>query len=168
MRTPASVGKHPIHPMLVVFPIGLFVTAFLCDIALLTTGNSIYGTVAFYTIAAGIIGALLAALPGFVDYTALRGQKLKSLGTWHMILNLTVVVLFVINFYLRTRTGLEITGGSSTIPFALSLIAVVLLGISGWLGGEMVYVHGVGVEPEGRTYHEEDARFRDDSPRRVA
>jgi uncharacterized membrane protein len=77
-------------------------------------------------------------------------------------------VLFVINFYLRTRTGLEITGGSSTIPFALSLIAVVLLGISGWLGGEMVYVHGVGVEPEGRTIRDEDARFRDDSPRRVA
>ena len=112
--------------------------------------------------------ALLAALPGFVDYTSLRGSKVKSLGTWHMILNLTVVVLFAINFYLRTESGLDATGGSTMIPFALSLIGVVLLGISGWLGGEMVYVHGVGVDTEGRALIDEEARLRGDSPRRVA
>jgi uncharacterized membrane protein len=154
--------------MLVVFPIGLFVVAFLCDIALITTGNSVYGTVAYYTIAAGIIGALLAAVPGFIDYASLRGPRLRSIGTWHMILNLSVVVLFAINFYLRTQSGLELTGGSTTIPATLSVIGVILLGISGWLGGEMVYVHGVGVEPGGRTGVDEDAKFREDSPRRVA
>ncbi|HET9530345.1 MAG TPA: DUF2231 domain-containing protein [Blastocatellia bacterium] len=168
MRTPASVGKHPIHPMLVAIPIGLFIVAFLCDIALITTENRVYGTVAYYSIAAGVVGALLAALPGFVDYTSLRGPRVKSIGTWHMILNLTVVVLFAINFYLRTEPGLDATGGSTMIPFALSLIGVVLLGISGWLGGEMVYVHGVGVDTEGRALIDEEARLRGDSPRRVA
>lgn len=168
MSTPASIARHPIHPMLIVLPLGLFITAFLCDIALLTTGNSIYGTVAYYTIAAGIVGALLAAVPGFIDYASLRGRKVKSLGTWHMIVNLTVVVLFAINFYLRTESGLEATGGSSTIPFALSLIGVVMLGISGWLGGEMVYVHGVGVQPEGRLAVDEEGRVAEDTSRRVA
>jgi uncharacterized membrane protein len=154
--------------MLVVFPIGLFVVAFLCDIALLTTGNSVYGTVAYYVIAAGIVGALLAAVPGFIDYASLRSPRVKSLGTWHMILNLTVVVLFAINFYLRTEPGLEVTDGSTMVPFALSLAGVVLLGISGWLGGEMVYRHGVGVDTEGVALADEEARIAGDSPRRVA
>jgi uncharacterized membrane protein len=167
MASPASIGKHPIHPMLVAFPIGLFVVAFLCDIGLLVTHDPTYGTVAFYTIAAGVVGALLAALPGFIDYLSLKDRKVKELGTWHMLINLSVVALFAINWYLRTKAGLALTGGSTMIPFALSLLGTVMLGVSGWLGGEMVYVHGVAVEPQRDTRIEEMPARNTDS-RRVA
>ena len=160
MRTPASVADHPVHPMLVVFPIGLLITAFVFDIIAAATGNSVWQTIAFYDIAAGVIGALLAALPGFVDYFTLRGEP-RRLGTWHMILNLSVVVLFAVNWYLRTGAGQRWIGAGSRVPLVLSLIGVVVLAVSGWLGGHLVYVHRVGVAENG-------VRFDERRPRRVA
>lgn len=148
MPTPASIAKHPIHPMLVVFPIALFVFAFLCDIAFLMTADRRYSTVAYYCIAGGIVGGVLAAVPGFIDYASLRGPEVKRKGRLHMLLNLAAVALFAVNFYLRTEPGRDMTDASMTLPFALSLVGVGLLGASGWLGGEMVYVHGVGVEKD--------------------
>jgi len=160
MRTPASVADHPVHPMLVVFPIGLFLTAFVFDILAAATGNPVWQTLAFYDIAAGVIGALLAALPGFVDYFTLRGEP-RRLGTWHMVLNLGVVVLFAVNWYLRTSAGQRWVGPGSRVPLLLSLIGAVVLGVSGWLGGHLVYRHRVGVA-------EDAARFDEKRPRRVA
>lgn len=142
MRTPASIAKHPIHPMLVAFPIGLWIFSLVSDLVyLLGWGSMVWNDMAFYTMAGGIVGALLAAVPGLIDLLSLSEPKVKRIGIWHMSLNLVVVAMFAVNVWLRTMSA-----PGATLPIALSVVAVVLLGISGWLGGEMVYVHGVSVE----------------------
>ena len=143
MASPASVAKHPLHPMLVVFPIGLWVFSLVCDLAYATGwGGPTWNDMAFYSMAGGVIGALLAAVPGFIDFLSLTG-RVRSIALTHMLINLGIVGLYALNLFLRTRTGPE-----AALPIALSALSVVLLGISGWLGGELVYVHQVGVEPK--------------------
>jgi uncharacterized membrane protein len=140
MRTPANIAKHPIHPMLVAIPIGLWIFSLICDLVLVFGGTSEnWAIVARYTMVGGIVGALIAAVPGFIDMLALP-QPVKRIALLHMSINLTVVALYVVNVYLRRR-GIE-----SGAPVWLSAISVALLGVSGWLGGKMVYVHGVAVE----------------------
>jgi len=149
MSTPASVAKHPVHPMLVVFPIGLWVFSFVCDIIYrFFSGAPIWSDVALYCIGGGIVGALIAAIPGFIDYLSIRDARAKRIATFHLILNLTGVVLFAINFWLR------LSDRTAGLPMILSLITIIAVGISGWLGGELVYVHGVGVEDKSPTREE--------------
>src|SRR5262249_51924517 len=113
------------------------------DIIYLTGwGAPVWNDVAFYTMAGGVVGALLAAPFGLLDFLTIRDPQTKRVGAAHMIINLLVVVLFAINLWLRTRAI-----ASAGLPVELSVAGVLLLAISGWLGGEMVYVHGVGVEP---------------------
>jgi uncharacterized membrane protein len=139
MRTPASIAKHPIHPMLITIPIGLWIFSFVCDLVfVLGNGGENWRIVAFYTMAGGIVGALLAAIPGFIDLVSLP-PGVKRIALVHMSINLGIVVLYVINLWLRTRTA------ESTAPQWLSVIAIALLAVSGWLGGRMVHVHGVAV-----------------------
>jgi uncharacterized membrane protein len=127
--------------MLVTLPIGLWVFSLVADVIHALGGGPVWRDVAFYTIAGGVIGALLAAVPGFVDYQGLRDERARSIAQVHMTMNLALVALFVVNLWLRTELAPE-----SRVPLTLSVIGVVILGISGWLGGELVYVHGVGVE----------------------
>jgi uncharacterized membrane protein len=139
MHTPAQVAKHPIHPMLVPIPIGLWIFSFVCDLVFVFGGGAeTWRTVAFYTMAGGIVGALIAAVPGFIDMLSLRAQ-LKRIALLHMSLNLIIVAMFAINL------GWRIGDSYGSGPVWLSLVAVALLGVSGWLGGKMVYVHGVAV-----------------------
>ena len=141
MRTPARIARHPIHPMLVPIPIGVWIFAFLCDLAFVFgVGASHWFTISFYAMVVGLIGAVVAAIPGTIDMLSLKGAP-KKLALVHMTLNLTVVALFAINLVLRVN-GAEVAG----LPLALSVIAITLLAASGWLGGQMVYVHRVGVE----------------------
>jgi uncharacterized membrane protein len=143
MASPASFQKHPIHPMLIPFPIALWIFSFICDLVYaLDWGGGIWNEMAFYTMAGGLFGALVAAVPGYLDFRSLSDPGVQRIGRWHMLINLFVVVLFAINLWLRTASE-----PGATLPFALSLIGIALLGVSGWLGGEMVYVHGVAVEP---------------------
>ena len=142
MTSTASIGKHPIHPVLVAFPIGLWVFSLLSDIIFLSGGNSAWSTVSRYSMRVGILGALLAALPGFVDLLTTPSAKIKRIGAWHMSINLVVTAIFVVDFFLRANKP-----GVPAGPFVLSIIGVALLAVSGWLGGEMVYVHGAGVQP---------------------
>jgi uncharacterized membrane protein len=146
MAISARIAGHPLHPMLVSFPIALFAVALLCDIARVVTGTSTpYWTLAYYSIGGGLAGALLAALPGFVDYLSLARSEVRRLGLWHMMANSGVVILFLVNFYLRRPSGAAAGGGGKAVLLVLSAVGVALLGISGWLGGELVYVHRVGV-----------------------
>ena len=117
-----SVAKHPIHPMLVVFPLGLFFTATVFDIVTLMTGSSVSRTVAFYMILAGIIGGLAAAVPGFVDYLSLRGPAAVT-ATWHMALNLIVMAFFIVSLLLRTRWGEQWVPAGSSLPAANSILS---------------------------------------------
>ena len=140
--TSARVAKHPIHPMLVVLPLGLWVAALVFDIIYTFTGRPGMRTAAFWNIGAGVVGALLAAIPGFVDWLTLTGRAAR-IATYHMILNLAAVAIFAINWFIRTRVAAD-----SPWPLILSIVGVIGVGISGWLGGELVYVHRVGVEGE--------------------
>ena len=101
---------------------------------------------AFYTMAGGLLGALAAAVPGYLDYRSLTDPAVKKIGQWHMLINLSIVVLFAINLWLRMTSE-----PGAVLPIILSVIAIVMLGVSGWLGGELVYVHGVAVEPQKAT-----------------
>ena len=142
MLTPARIARHPIHPMLVPFPIGLFIFSLVCDLISLGSDRAeVWDAVAFYSMVGGFIGALLAAVPGLIDLFSLKDKKVKGIGMMHMAINLTVVVLYAINIWLRADTG-----DNAGIPLVLSIVAVGLLAVSGWLGGEMVYAHGVGVD----------------------
>ena len=141
MRTPAAIARHPIHPMLVPIPIGLWIFSLVCDLFVLGgSSNPAWATVAFYCMGGGIVGALLAALPGLIDLLSLpagpRGTAIK-----HMSINLVVVALYVINFWMRMEP--PHTPGKLVW---LSLISVGLLAISGWLGGKMVFEHGIAVD----------------------
>jgi uncharacterized membrane protein len=140
MRTPASIAKHPIHPMLVPLPIGLWIFSFLCDLAfVLGVGASLWFTLGFYTMIGGTLGALLAAIPGTIDMLSLEG-RIKKLALTHMALNVTIVLLYAVN--IGMRIGDPAVAG---LPLTLSIIAIVLLGTSGWIGGQLVFVHRVAV-----------------------
>ena len=144
MRTPASIAKHPIHPMLVPIPIGCWILSFVCDVTfVLGAGATHWATVSFWSMLVGILGAIAAAVPGVLDMLSLNGTP-KKIALTHMGLNIAVVLLYAMNF------GMRVNGGAiAGLPLAFSIGAIVLLAISGWLGGHMVYVHRVGVdEPE--------------------
>jgi uncharacterized membrane protein len=141
MRTPASIAGHPIHPMLVPIPIGLWLFSLVCD--LIHAGgstNPAWTTVALYTMGGGIVGALLAAVPGLVDLLSLPAEPRKT-ALAHMAINLTVVALYAVNLWLRLPAP-ENPGGL----IWLSVVAIGLLVVSGWLGGKMVYVLGIAVD----------------------
>jgi uncharacterized membrane protein len=140
MVSRASIAGHPIHPMLVPIPIGLFVFSLVADIAVYLGWVGAWPAVALYCMGGGIIGALLAAVFGLVDLLSLRDDRTKRIGVAHMVINLIVVTLYIVNFWMRYQ-GESIEG----IPGTLSIIAILMLVASGWLGGHMVYVHGVGV-----------------------
>ena len=137
--------RHPIHPMLVHFPIGLFFLSLLLDIASFvfpSVPNLVLGS--FYAISLGVIAALLAAVPGFADYTDIRrDHPAKRTASAHMILNLIVVGLYAINLAVRFSADVDLR--VHPLAFSFSLVGVALLSISGYLGGRLVYDDGIGV-----------------------
>ncbi|MDQ6733089.1 MAG: DUF2231 domain-containing protein [Nitrospirota bacterium] len=146
MASPASIQKHPIHPMLIPFPIALWIFSLVCDlIYAMGWGTIIWNDMAFYTMVGGMLGALAAAIPGYIDYRSLIDPQATKIGRWHMLINLSIVVLFAINLSIRMWSE-----PGAVLPILLSFIGIAMLGVSGWLGGELVYVHGVAVEPEPR------------------
>jgi uncharacterized membrane protein len=152
MRTPASIAGHPIHPMLVPIPIGLWLFSLVCDLIYqFVSQDPLWSSMAVYTMGGGILGALAAAIPGFIDFRSLPVRPRRT-AIAHMSLNLTVVVLYVINISLRAG------GNENPTPFWLSVIAIALLVVSGWLGGKMVYLLRVAVEEPGERAREEMPR----------
>lgn len=144
MRTPAQIGGHPIHPMLVAIPIGLWVFSLVADfIAMRSASPDTWHAAALYTMVGGIIGALAAAVPGLIDLLSLRDDGIKSTAIKHMSINLTVVALYVVNAWTRMNSSV-----SPSMSLVLSLVAIALLLVSGWLGGKMVYEAGVAVHTE--------------------
>jgi uncharacterized membrane protein len=146
MTTPASVRNHPIHPMLVVFPLALWTTGVIFDVYAQVTGSANASVVAFYNIGVGVIGALAAAVPGFIDYLTLKGPAAR-VGTWHLGLNLVAVALFALSWYARTRSGVSVFGTQSWLPTTSAIVGLAVVFSSGWLGGALVYKYGVGIEP---------------------
>ncbi|MEU6074172.1 DUF2231 domain-containing protein [Micromonospora sp. NPDC047074] len=143
MESRAKALGHGIHPMMIVFPLGLFATAVIFDILYLITDRAGFQISAAYTIGAGVIGGLLAAVFGFTDWRAIpSGTRAKRVGAVHGIGNVVVVLLFAVSWLLRaSATNWE--------PNALALICsfagIILSGMTAWLGGELVERLGIGV-----------------------
>jgi uncharacterized membrane protein len=142
MHTPATIKKHPLHPLLVAFPIGLLTFSLISDlIALSQGGMDNWSAVALYTLGGGIVFALIAAVPGFIDLLSITEPRLKKIGIVHMIVNLIAVGIFILDFVLRLRAA-----SIGKLPVILSVIGVLLISVGGWLGAELVHHFGVTVE----------------------
>jgi uncharacterized membrane protein len=141
MQGKATLADHPLHPMFVGFPIGFFGAVLVSDIISIWGNPAFWPHVSLWLIAFGIGGALVAASFGFVDYfTAPMTAAVKRTATTHMILNLTVVVLYAAAFYVRFMNPI------STLGYVLTYVGLALLVVSGWYGGHLVYVGLVGVK----------------------
>ena len=142
-QSTAHIAGHPIHPALVAFPITFLVAGFLCDLGFWFTSNALWATAAMWCIGAGIVTALAAAVAGFTDFAGDKRIRDLSDAWQHFLANLAVVLLAIVNFYLRYTGGTE----AAVFPagIILSGVVVLLLMFSGWKGGEMVFRHRVGV-----------------------
>jgi len=143
MESKAKLLGHPIHQMLIVFPLGLLATAVIFDVIALATRNGAWSGMAFYLIAAGIIGGLTAAVFGLIDWLAIpSGTRAWAIGLWHGVGNVVVVVLFAASWFVRRGTP----NAPGTLALSLSFAGGLLALVTGWLGGELVDRLGVGVD----------------------
>jgi uncharacterized membrane protein len=134
---------HPVHPMLVVFPLGLLATAAVFDVIALSRGVSYLFSVSYWMIVAGLAGGLVSAIFGLIDWIAIpNGTRAKSIGLWHGGGNFVVIVLFAVSWWLR-RPAPDTPPATA---LALSVIGVIIALVTAWLGGELVDRLGVGVD----------------------
>lgn len=143
MKAKARLFGHPIHQMLIVFPLGLLGTSLFFDIAHLVSGNPQWSLISYWLIVVGIIAALVAAVFGLIDWTAIpAGTRAKRIGALHGGGNVVVVLLFIGSCLMRR----DAPGNPETAAIVLSALAVMLALVTGWLGGELVDRLGVGVD----------------------
>jgi len=154
MTSKARIGGHPIHPMLVPFPIALWSTSFATDVIYYFCRNDSLTLISKYMLAAGCLGALAAAAAGFIDWLSIKDPGIKRIANWHARLNVIALIVFAISLYFRMRIGAHWVNYHIRIPVLLSLLGVILISISGWLGGELAYKHGVGMAPQHDTPEE--------------
>ncbi|MGZ8845697.1 MAG: DUF2231 domain-containing protein [Pyrinomonadaceae bacterium] len=156
MPSRASIGGHPIHPMLIPFPIALLVFSFIADLIFLWKGNPIWRDyIAFYTMLGGIVGGAAAAIPGLIDWATLTDRATVKVANWHARVNIITLLIFVASFYLRTTGGAAWIPSMPLLPVLLSVVGVIGLSIAGWLGGQLVFHHGVAVDVKTPTTSEE-------------
>jgi uncharacterized membrane protein len=143
MEARAKAFGHPIHQMLIVFPLGLLSTAVIFDLIHLVTHGATWSLVSYWMIAAGIVGGLLAALFGVIDWAKIpNGTRAYRLGILHGLGNVCVVVLFAVSWLLRRSNPSEPSG----VAIIFLLVGGGLSLLTGWLGGELVNRLGVGVD----------------------
>jgi uncharacterized membrane protein len=149
---PSSTAKifgHPIHPMLIPFPIAFFVATFAADLVYLSEGDTGWASAAMWLLGAGLVMAALAAVAGLTDFLGDRRVRAIRAAWWHMIGNVIAVVLELVNFYLRyTQGAAEAVAPAGAL---LSGIVVLLLLFTGWKGWELVYRHRVAVSDADET-----------------
>ena len=139
MQGKATVAGHPVHPMLVTFPIGCFVAAVVSDIVSIWMGPVFWAAMSTWLLLFGVAGALLAAFFGFVDYlSAPMSVEAKSIAAWHMTLNIAMIIIFGIACAVRFLDHTSVAG------YALTGLGIVILAIAGALGGSVAHQHLVG------------------------
>ena len=181
MESKAKLVGHAVHPMLIVFPLGLLGMAAIFDIIYVATGTRDLATASYWMIAAGVITGLLAAVFGFWDWLAIPGgTRAKSVGLLHGGGNVVVVGLFLVAWLLRLNArGRSVEyAPRNSLPVVLELVGLLLALVTGWLGGELVERLGVGVDegahlqaPSSLSGHPARTgaeRTRAPAPRRVA
>jgi uncharacterized membrane protein len=144
MRSKARLFGHPLHQMLVVFPLGLLATAVVFDLIYLANGNQTMAVVAYWLIAAGLIGAVVATVPGAIDWVAIpEGTRAKRIGALHGGGNIVVAGLFTVSLLARDQ-AYQPDLAQMVWSFAGAALALV----TAWLGGELVDRLGVGVDDD--------------------
>jgi len=144
MQSKARFLGHPIHPMLVVIPLGLFIAAVVLDALHYWRGTTLFAAISYYNIGGGIIGGLLAAVFGLRDWLAIpAGTRAKRIGLFHGASNVVVVLLFSAVWLARTALPDQ---AATPLLFAIEGLAIALAMVAGWLGGELVDRLGVGVD----------------------
>jgi uncharacterized membrane protein len=170
VESKAKLLGHPIHPMLIVLPLGLFIGAVVFDAIYLWRGNPTFAATGFWNIAAGVIGGLLAAVFGLIDWLAIpSGTRAKRIGLLHGGTNVIVVGLFAFAWWTRSATPDTLNG----TVFSIQVVALGLGSVAGWLGGELVDRLGVGVDDGAHldapsSLSGRPARARESSPSRRA
>jgi uncharacterized membrane protein len=144
MKSKASIAGHPVHPILIPFPLALWVTSFAADVLFYFLRHPTLLVISKFLLAAGCLGGVAAAIPGIIDWLAIKNDDVKKVANWHARLNVIALIVFAISFFLRLSSYSQLVGRKLTIPFLLSLVGVILIAISGWLGGELVFRFGVG------------------------
>jgi uncharacterized membrane protein len=140
-----KVLDHPVHPMLVAFPITFFTTTLVAFIVYATGGDVTWFRIGYWANVAGVVSALVAALPGFIDWLGIPSHlEAKRVGVLHMVLNLVVVAIFAINLGVQ-GARLDDAAPAATLAVLLSVVGVVTLLVSGYFGWSLVQTHHVGV-----------------------
>ena len=140
-RSTAQIGGHPIHPMLIPFPIVCFIGTLVTDIVFLNNADAGWATASRYLLGVGLVMAALAAVTGLTDFMGDDRIRRSSTALQHMLANVTAVVLELVNFFLRLNSDAQI----GKVGVYLSAATVLVLVFSGWKGGDLVLRHGVGV-----------------------
>jgi uncharacterized membrane protein len=144
MESRAKLLGHPIHPMLIVLPLGLFISAVIFDALYMWRDNPTFAVIAYWNIAFGIVGGLLAAIFGLIDWIAIPdGTRAKRIGLMHGGTNVLVVALFAFVLWQRSDAVDPLL---TTTLFAVEVIALLMGSVAGWLGGELVDRLAVGVD----------------------
>ena len=143
MESRAKLLGHPIHQMLIVFPLGLLAMAIIFDVIAIALGNGYWSEIAFWMIASGVVTGLLAAPFGLIDWLAIpSGTRAKRLGALHGIGNVVVIALFALSWLLRR----DAPAAPQAVALALSFAGGFLALGTGWLGGELVDRLAIGVD----------------------
>lgn len=137
-----AVAGHPIHPILVQFPVAFLVGATLSDVVFWFVRDNFWATASYWLILGGFIGGLAAALTGMLDFLRIQRVRKRTAGWAHLILNVVALTLTLINLLIRWNNPV-----SAVLPWGIiiSLIVATGLGLSGWYGGELVYRHKISV-----------------------
>jgi uncharacterized membrane protein len=154
MLSKVRIQGHPIHPMLIAFPVAMYVATAVTLIVFAATRDAFWFRAAYWTNLAGVVMAAVAAVPGFIDFLYLpRRSRARSTGIVHAVLNVSALIVFVISVILLGRSLYDRTAPSFAFvaPLVLSLIGCSITVAAGWFGWKMVQTHHVGVKPSART-----------------
>ncbi|MBD2102912.1 DUF2231 domain-containing protein [Leptolyngbya sp. FACHB-261] len=137
-----AIAGHPLHPLLVTFPIGFLTGALGSDVGYWLTSDPFWARASLWLIGAGLVTAIVAAVTGMSDFIKIERVRQHTAGWAHMILNVSLLALTIVNFLLRLNDPIK---GLMPWGFVLSFIIGTLLGISGWYGAELIYRHKIAV-----------------------
>ncbi len=150
MDSKAAIGRHPLHPALVTLPIGCFFLTLAGDIAHLATGDVFWYRFALVALSTGLLAAVPAAAAGLIDYFGVdMGEVAGKLAQRHLILNVAALLAEAVSLALRWHDG-ALGNGRFGLAMGLATAAFATLGVSGWIGGKLVFEHGVGVVAQPR------------------
>jgi uncharacterized membrane protein len=150
--------NHPLHPILTHFPIGFWTGSFVFDVLFFFSARGVFATASYYCILFGLIGAAFAVPAGFADYLEIPKNSVpKRIASTHLVINSVISLFYIANIYSRYRLENMAPDYITRGQFILSIFSLLLLGISGYLGGLLIYSYGIGYKPQLRNERHEPA-----------